>query len=119
MGGGDNMRITKKKENGYIEISVVGEIKFNNWEEFVNVAKGAYEDGASTIILNWCEVTYFDSSALQGLISIFHYINNEDNKQLLLVTDKDDHLKLLKMTALEKIIPMFTSMEDALKTKTG
>jgi len=112
------MRITKTKENGYIEISVVGEIKFNNWEEFVSVTKGAYEDGASTIILNWCDVSFFDSSALQGLISIFHYIKKDDNKRLLLVTDKSDHMKLLKMTALQKIIPTFTSKEEALKTKT-
>ena len=113
------MRITTTKENEYVEIVVDGEIKFNNWEEFVNVMKGAYEDGASTIILNWCEVSYFDSSALQGLISIFHYIKKDDDKRLLLVTDKDDHLKMLKMTALQKIIPTFTSMEEALKTKTG
>ncbi len=113
------MRITKKNEDGYIEISIVGEIKFNNWEELVTATKGAYEDGALTIILNWCDVSYFDSSALQGLISIFHYIRKDDNKRLLLVTDKSDHLKLLKMTALQKIIPTFTSMEEALKTKTG
>ncbi len=113
------MRITKIKENEYVEIAVVGEIKFNNWEEFVDVMRGAYEDGASTVVLNWCEVTYFDSSALQGLISIFHYIKNDDDKSLLLVTDKSDHLKLLKMTSLQKIIPTFTSKEEALKTRIG
>ena len=119
MGDGDGMRIKKAKENGYIEISVAGEIKFNNWEEFVNVTKGAYDDGESTVILNWCEVSYFDSSALQGLVSVFHYISKDDKKRLLLVTDKTDHLKLLKMTAMQKIIPTFTSKEEALKTKTG
>ena len=112
------MRISKVRENGIVEISIIGEIKFSNWERFVQETLDAFEEGAYAVVLDWSEVSYFDSSALQGLVTIHNYLKREKDKKLVLFTDKGTHMHLFELTSFIKLLPIFNSKEEALKCAT-
>lgn len=112
------MRIKKVHENGIVEISIIGEIKFCNWERLVTETLDAFEKGTSAVLLDWSEVSYFDSSALQGLVTIYNYMKREKGKKLVLFTDNGAHLHLFELTSFNKLLPIFNSKEEALKCAT-
>jgi anti-anti-sigma factor len=113
------MLIKRHNEQDFTEISVHGDIKFGNWERMVGEVRQTLDEGASVVMLNWSNVDYFDSSALQGLVTLHRYVKANPGKEVILITPNLDHLRILRVTAFNKLFPIFTGIESALKELTA
>jgi anti-sigma B factor antagonist len=69
---------------------------------------------AHSVILDFTEVPFIDSSGLGALIAIFMHFKNTGRKLVLTCLNEKCHA-LLKMSNVEQFFPKFDSVEDACK----
>ncbi len=113
------MLIKRNCRDDYHEISVHGDIKFGNWERMVTEVDKTFDDGATIILLDWSDVSYFDSSALQGLVSIHRRVKDNPKRTVCLITPHSDHLRILRVTSFDKLFMIFPSVDDAVSELTS
>jgi anti-anti-sigma factor len=85
-------------------------------ERFNKLIEICVAKGASAVLFDWTNVTYFDSMGLEALISIYkNSIKVAGVKIAILITDSTliDAYKTLR---LDKVIPLFETFENALDT---
>jgi anti-anti-sigma factor len=114
----NGMLIKRNRRDDYHEISIQGDIKFGNWEKMVAEVYRTFDDGAAIILLDWSNVSYFDSSAMQGLVSIHRRIKDDPKRTVCLITPHSDHLRILRVTSFDKLFMIFPSVDDAISELT-
>jgi anti-anti-sigma factor len=109
----DSIYIIRNCRDDCHEVIVQGDIKFGNWERMVGEVYRAFEDGAKIVLLDWSNVSYFDSSALQGLVSIHRRIKDDPKRTVCLITPHADHLRILTVTSFDKLFMIFSCIKEA------
>lgn len=70
------------------------------------------ERGATRVVVDLSDVTLLDSTALGVLVAALRRLRASDGTLVLVVTD--DHVrKVLRITGLEKLFPVYTSVDAA------
>lgn len=90
---------------------VIGEIDIYTAPQFeAEVAKGYAAPGHVIVDLRSCR--YIDSSAITTL----HRANRQSGGKLRIVVDNDCNVKrILDVTQIEKVVPVYSNVEDARK----
>jgi len=80
-----------------------------------NLVENSYVQGAKAVLLDWSEVSYFDSMGLECLIAL-HKKSVEYHGGLLAVMITDKVLsKIYKTLRFDSIVPLFNNRQKALK----
>lgn len=69
---------TGTRDDGGCMISVSGEVDIANVEEFLTVAQGCLESGATLVEVDLSEVTFIDSSGLGALVRLRNQARERD-----------------------------------------
>jgi anti-sigma B factor antagonist len=103
------------EKDDFIIIIPEGEIDVTNSTEFKNrILEEFVEKGKSNIIVDMSNVGYMDSSALGTIISL--YKNCRMNGGGLAIAGLVDSVRrLFSITALDKVIPIYETIDDAIK----
>ncbi|HJY68109.1 MAG TPA: STAS domain-containing protein [Streptosporangiaceae bacterium] len=73
----------------------------------------AAADGHRTLVVDMTETRFCDSSGLHTLIAA-HKRANAEGREMLLVIPGTAVLRVFALTAMDRVIPNFTSLDEAL-----
>jgi anti-sigma B factor antagonist len=109
------MNFSKTTKGSSLIIAINEEnLDIGNSVEFREGLSKEVEDGKDTIILDMSKVNYIDSSGL-GVLITFLKFNKDANRTLKLANCKPKVRDTMKSTKLDSEIPLFDSIDDALK----
>jgi anti-sigma B factor antagonist len=97
-------------------VPVVGapqEIDMANARELGSALLGAAADGPGTLVADMSRTQYCDSSAIHTLLAA-HKHAQANGGELLLVVPDAAVLRVFMITGIDRLIPTFTSLKDAL-----
>lgn len=107
------IKTTKKLEN--VIVSLYGEIdqaSTGHIREAIQTELMA--EGVKNLILNLRYVTFMDSSGIGMILGRYKFLKNSGGKIILCDAGKD-LMRILSVSGLTSIIPIFKNTEDALK----
>lgn len=92
-----------------------GELDVTNSNSFKNdIAKEFIDKGKVNIVLDMSGVSYMDSSALGTIISLYKSCRMSGGS-FALAGLVDSVRRLFAITALDKVVPIFNTVDDAIK----
>jgi anti-sigma B factor antagonist len=89
------------------------EIDMTNARELGSALLEAVADRPGTLVADMSRTQYCDSSGIHTLLAA-HKRAQADGGELLLVAAKAPVLRVFMITGIDRLIPSFTSLEDAL-----
>jgi anti-sigma B factor antagonist len=91
-----------------------GEVDLATVSNLWAMMKSAGEDGRHVIVtLN--EITYIDSTGIKALLDV-HRLLRQRSQRLVLADPTSMVRKVIEITALEKVIPVYASLEEAMQS---
>lgn len=72
----------------------------------------AIEDGCINVVVDMEKVTFIDSSGLGVLVSALRRARERDGA-VRIVCDRDNILKIFRITGLDKVFPIFATAAEA------
>jgi anti-sigma B factor antagonist len=91
-----------------------GEVDLATVSSLWSMMKSAGEDGRHVIVtLN--EITYIDSTGIKALLDV-HRLLRQRSQRLVLADPTSMVRKVIEITALEKVIPVYASLEEAMQS---
>jgi anti-sigma B factor antagonist len=91
-----------------------GEVDLATVSSLWSMMKSAGEGGRHVIVaLN--EITYIDSTGIKALLDV-HRLLRQRSQRLLLADPTSMVRKVIEITALEKVIPVYASLEEAVQS---
>jgi anti-sigma B factor antagonist len=96
-------------------LSVRGEIDVSTAPELRDRLLGVAQDGYSTVVVDLSEVTFLDSTALGVLVSGLKRFRSAGGDLRLVVTGRNV-TKVLEITGLVEVFPIFDSVSEAVST---
>jgi len=72
----------------------------------------AIEDGCVNVIVDMNAVSFIDSSGLGVLVSALRRARERDGA-VRIVCDRDNILKIFRITGLDKVFPIFSDLSEA------
>ena len=108
------MRITERVVEQAVILSLDGKFVFEARKEFQRALQQAQEKLPRKILLNMELVTYLDSSGL-GLIAIGLEQTKSQNIGFGLVNPSSSVERILELTQLLKLLPVYHTEEEALR----
>jgi anti-sigma B factor antagonist len=91
-----------------------GEVDLATVSSLYSMMKSAGEDGRHVVVtLN--EITYIDSTGIKALLDV-HRLLRQRSQRLVLADPTSMVRKVIEITALEKVIPVYASLEEALRS---
>lgn len=104
---------TQRLDDGTCVVSVAGEIDMYTAPEFERRLLGAAENGGGTLIVDLCECTFIDSTAL-GILIEGHRRLEGSARSLVLVSDDVNIRKVFDVTGLDRVFTICRSRAEAL-----
>jgi stage II sporulation protein AA (anti-sigma F factor antagonist) len=102
-------------DSGILVFKLTGELKIATAEESKDQIKAAIEDKhPETVILELSELTFLDSAGLAAFISAFKLLATIGGK-LYVCNLKNQPKVIFEISNMQKIIPAFPTLEDALQ----
>ena len=89
------------------------EIDTTNAEELRSALLKAAADGNGTLVVDMTQTQFCDSSGLHTLIAA-HKRAEAEGREVLLVIPSTTVLRVFALTSMDKVIPNFTSLTEAL-----
>jgi anti-sigma B factor antagonist len=89
------------------------EIDITNADALRSALLHAAADGHRTLVVDMTETRFCDSSGLHTLIAA-HKRANAEGREMLLVIPCTAVLRVFAITAMDRVIPNFTSLDQAL-----
>lgn len=99
-------------ENGACVVSVEGEIDVYTAPRLKEVLVDVIEGGCPNVVVDLDRVSFIDSSGLGVLVGALRRAK-EASGSLRLVCTRDGVLKIFRITGLDKVFPIFSSVSDA------
>ena len=100
-------------KDGFLLVTVEGQLVVGNRQEFKQLVLDEVERGARQIVVDFANTAYIDSSGLGALVSLGKRIR-ESGGELRLAALNDDLRTLFELTRLDTLFPLYASREDAL-----
>lgn len=104
--------ISTQSADASCTIALKGEVDVYTSPRLREELNGAVEDGCLHIIVTMDGVEFIDSSGLGVLVSALRRVK-EQGGTLRLVCTKEGILKIFRITGLDKVFPLFTTVEEA------
>lgn len=102
-------------KEGIVVIVPEGELDVTNSSQFKEKVLSEYvEAGKPNIVIDMSYVGYMDSSALGAIISIFKHAKMNGGG-VAIAGLVDPVRRLFSLTALDKVIPIYSNVEEALE----
>jgi anti-sigma B factor antagonist len=99
--------------NGVPVVAAPEEIDITNAPELRSALLEAAADGPGTLVADMTRTRFCDSSGLHTLLAAHKRAQAEDG-ELLLVIPSAAVLRIFAITAIDRMIPNFTSLDEAL-----
>jgi anti-sigma B factor antagonist len=96
-------------------VNVVGELDLYTAPSLKEAALEAAGQGRSRLILDLTQVPFMDSSGLGVIVACLKHLREIGGDLVLVTAPTSPPSKLLSLTGLDKAIPLFPSLEDALR----
>ncbi len=113
------MRHPKVTENriepGVTAVCVTGELDLATVGPFESLLARAVKQDRTPMVIDLGDCRFIDSSVLRALIDVHTQLGNGDRPRLAVVADAQP-LRVLRLTGLDGLIPVFTSLRDALQS---
>ena len=109
------MRIDISREQGNVIVSLHGKITLNeSGRDFFKRMNELFDDEIKGIILiDMSHIDYIDSTGLGELVGYLHRLR-EKGRQMVLINPQKTIMNLIKLSNLDKIFPIFASIDEAL-----
>ena len=118
-GGSNAMKIEFQKKSYTLIIKIQGEIDHHCATELKQKIEKEYQKSdAKNIIFDFEQVTFMDSSGIGMLIGRYKYALAYGGKTAV-ANANERVLKIFQMAGMQKIIPQYTSITEALKAMGG
>ena len=108
-----DVRYSNTVINGVPVVATPAEIDITNADGLRSALLKAAANGHSAVVVDMTQTTFCDSSGLQTLLAA-HNKAQAEGRQLLLVIPGTTVLRVIAITGLDRVIPNFTSLDDAL-----
>lgn len=95
-------------------ISLAGEVDVYTSPQLKQRLVAAIDGGCLDVVVNLQELEFIDSSGLGVLVSSLRRVK-EQGGTMRLVCSKESILKIFRITGLDKVFPIFVSVEEALE----
>jgi anti-sigma B factor antagonist len=102
-----------KLVSGVPVVAAPEEIDMTNARELGSALLAAATDGPGTLVADMSRTQYCDSSAIHTLLAA-HKRAQDGGRELLLVAAKAPVLRVFTITGVDRLIPTFASLADAL-----
>jgi anti-sigma B factor antagonist len=99
--------------NGVPVVATPAEIDITNAARLQSALLKAAANGHSTLVVDMTQTTFCDSSGLHTLLAA-HKKAQAEGRQVLLVIPGTTVLRVFAITGLDRVIPNFTSLDEAL-----
>jgi len=99
--------------NGVPVVATPAEIDITNAEGLQSALFKAAANGPRTLVVDMTQTQFCDSSGLHALIAA-HKRAQADSREVLLVIAGTAVLRVFAITGMDKVIPNFTTLDEAL-----
>ena len=99
--------------NGVPVVATPAEIDITNAEGLQSALFKAAANGPRTLVVDMTQTQFCDSSGLHALIAA-HKRAQADSREVLLVIAGTAVLRIFAITGMDKVIPNFTTLDEAL-----
>ena len=107
------LRITLHDEGDVCVMKLSGEVDVYTAPEFKARLTESIDQGCSHVVVDLGAVEFMDSSGLGALVSGLRRIKERDGT-IRLAGAREPILKVFGITGLDRVFPLFDSVEDAL-----
>ncbi len=107
------MSFSLHRSDHVLVVTVDGQLVVTNRQEFKQAVLDAVADGARTVVVDFANAGYIDSSGLGALVSLSKRIR-EAGGDLRLAALNEDLRTLFELTRLDALFPLYPSRDDAL-----
>ncbi len=105
------MKVEKRLHNGVQVLSFSGEIDLHTAPEMKKTIYETLDQGARDIILDLGGLSFMDSSGLGVLVGTLKRVRSAGGS-VSLVCCRDSVLKVLRLTGLDQVFPIYPSLEE-------
>jgi anti-sigma B factor antagonist len=109
-----NARIEAAGDGAYV-IAVTGEADLYSAPELRRELEAAIDAGGRDIVVDLTKTTFIDSTALSVLVEATKRLRPEGGRLALVCVDQN-LVKIFRITALDRLFPLFTSRADAVRS---
>ena len=106
------LEVSTEHEEGFCIVSVSGEVDVYTSPQLKTVLVEAADDSCGIVIVNMDGVGFIDSSGLGVLVGALRRVR-EAGGDLRVVCGRDNVVKIFRITGLDRVFPMFTSLDQA------
>ncbi|MBN2404295.1 MAG: STAS domain-containing protein [Coriobacteriia bacterium] len=104
--------INTEREDGICRILLKGEVDVYTAPQLKAEIVDAVDDGCVNLVVDLEQVGFIDSSGLGVLVSGLRRVK-ERSGTMRLVCTKENILKIFRITGLDKVFPVFSTMAEA------
>jgi len=104
--------IKTERTDGSCVITVAGEVDVYTSPTLKREIARVMDDGCDDVIVDLEKIGFIDSSGLGVLVSSLRAVR-EQGGTMRLVCTSDSILKIFRITGLDKVFPLFASVEEA------
>jgi anti-sigma B factor antagonist len=106
------LEIGTAREEGTCVVSVSGEVDVYTSPHLKSALVDAAEGGCTVVVVDMDKVGFIDSSGLGVLVGALRRVR-EAGGDLRIVCGRDNVMKIFRITGLDRVFPMFTSVDEA------
>lgn len=106
------LEIKTQQDEGVCTLALDGEVDVYTAPKLKEHLVSAIEDGCSNVIIDMNQVSFIDSSGLGVLVSALRRARERDGA-VRIVCDRDNILKIFRITGLDKVFPIFANVDEA------
>ncbi|MBA3918054.1 MAG: anti-sigma factor antagonist [Gemmatimonas sp.] len=110
------MSFSLEHSNDVTIVTVQGQLVVTNRQEFKQMVLDAMEQGARTVVVDFTDASYIDSSGLGALVSLSRRLRDAGG-DLRLVGLSDELRTLFELTRLDALFPLFATRADAVAAR--
>ncbi len=90
-----------------LNVVIAGKVK----EDLISLI----ENGCNNLIIDLSNIIFIDSSGFGALVTIFNHAKNRGSR-VLLTNIADETMELVKVTKLDQVFDLYTSVDNAMKS---
>ena len=109
---------TAGTDQSYLVVAVSGEVDLYTAPALHEAIRDCVEEGFGPLVIDLTEVGFMDSTGLGVLVDGLNRCRERD-RELLVVCDRASLLGLFRITGLDTVFDLRTTVEDALAGRAG
>jgi len=111
-----SLDVSVDQSNAFPVVLVRGELDVATIETFNAATRRAGELGSAFVIVSFLESPYCDSTSIQALLRFRKQLDTRRQALMLVVGSRGSPRRVFEVSGVTKLIPTFTSVEQAMCT---